>query len=46
VPGVPIPSADPWVQQLRAWVDSHSKVEQLVPDSRESIYQGTVDDPR
>jgi hypothetical protein len=37
---------DPWLKSLRAWVDSHAPVGHFVDDSRESIYPGTVDDPR
>jgi hypothetical protein len=37
---------NPWLKSLRAWADSHKPVGHLVDDSRESIYSGTVDDPR
>ena len=37
---------DPWLKSLQAWADSHEPVEHRVDDSRESIYSGTVDDPR
>ncbi len=40
---------NPWLKSLRAWADSHKPVGQaghLIDDSRESIYSGTVDDPR
>ena len=37
---------DPWLQSFHAWADSHEPVEQWVDDSRESIYSGTMDDPR
>lgn len=32
------PSAEPWVEALRAWAASHPRVERFVDDSRESIY--------
>jgi hypothetical protein len=38
--------AGPWLKSLQAWADSHEPVEHWVDDSRESIYTGTVDDPR
>ncbi len=37
---------DPWLKSLRAWADSHEPVGHRVDDSRDSIYSGTVDDPR
>jgi hypothetical protein len=40
---------NPWLKSLRAWADSHKPLGQgghLIDDSRESIYSGTVDDPR
>ncbi len=37
---------DPWLKALRAWADSHEPVGYWVDDSRESIYSGTLDDPR
>jgi len=37
---------DPWLKSLRAWVDSHEPAGQWVDDSRESIYSGTIHDPR
>ena len=37
---------NPWLKSLRAWADSHHPVGHTVDDSRESIYSGTVDDPR
>ena len=36
----------PWLKSLRAWADSHKPLGHLIDDSRESIYSGTVDDPR
>ena len=35
-----------WLKALREWMDSHSPVSHFVDDSRESIYSGTLDDPR
>jgi hypothetical protein len=35
-----------WLKALRAWMDSHAPVGHFVDDSRESIYSGTLDDPR
>ena len=35
-----------WVKLLREWAASHPRVKHVVDDSRESIYGGTVDDPR
>lgn len=37
---------NPWLRALQAWADSHEPVGHPVDDSRESIYSGTVDDPR
>lgn len=37
---------NPWLRGLRAWADSHKPVGHPIDDSRESIYSGTVDDPR
>lgn len=37
---------DPWLKSLQAWADSHEPAGHWVDDSRESIYSGTVDDPR
>ncbi len=37
---------DPWLKSLTAWADNHDPVGHRVDDSRESIYSGTVDDPR
>jgi hypothetical protein len=37
---------NPWLKSLHAWADSHKPLGHLVDDSRESIYSGTVDDPR
>jgi hypothetical protein len=37
---------DPWLKSLQAWADSHEPLGHWVDDSRESIYSGTVDDPR
>lgn len=37
---------NPWLKSLRAWADSHKPLGHSVDDSRESIYSGTVDDPR
>jgi hypothetical protein len=37
---------NPWLRSLRAWADSHKPLGHSVDDSRESIYSGTVDDPR
>lgn len=40
------PEDDPWLRSFRAWANSHESVGHWVDDSRESIYSGTVDDPR
>jgi hypothetical protein len=37
---------DPWLKAFRDWVDSHSSLGHSVDDSRESIYSGTINDPR
>lgn len=37
---------DPWLKSLRAWMDRHGALGWRVDDSRESIYTGTMDDPR
>ncbi len=39
-------SDNPWLKSLRAWADSHKPLANLIDDTRESIYSGTVDDPR
>ncbi len=35
-----------WLKALHDWIDSHKPISHFVDDSRESIYSGTVDDPR
>jgi hypothetical protein len=37
---------DPWLKSLQDWADKHEPVGHRSDDSRESIYSGTVDDPR
>jgi len=37
---------NPWLRSLQAWADSHKPLGHPVDDSRESIYSGTLDDPR
>jgi hypothetical protein len=37
---------DPWLKALDEWIDSHEPLGHFVDDSRESIYSGTIDDPR
>jgi hypothetical protein len=37
---------NPWLKSVRAWADSHKPLGHPVDDSRQSIYPGTVDDPR
>jgi len=37
---------DPWLKLLQAWADSHQPLAQRIDDSRDSIYSGTLDDPR
>ncbi len=37
---------DPWLKSFHEWVDSHKPLGHAVDDSRESIYSGTIDDPR
>jgi hypothetical protein len=37
---------DPWLKSLREWMDHHEALGRWVDDSRESIYSGTMDDPR
>ena len=39
-------TADAWLRAFHDWVDSHEPVGHFVDDSRESIYSGTIDDPR
>lgn len=39
-------AAEQWVRQLREWAASHAGAVQVADDSRESIYEGTVDDAR
>jgi hypothetical protein len=40
------PHDNPWLKSLHAWADSHKPLGYSVDDSRESIYSGTVDEPR
>ena len=40
------PQDNPWLKSLNSWADSHEPLAHKVDDSRESIYTGTVDDPR
>jgi hypothetical protein len=35
-----------WAEAFKAWVESHKPVGHFVDDSRESIYEGTMDNPR
>ncbi len=35
-----------WLKRLHDWVESHAPVGHWVDDSRESIFSGTIDDPR
>jgi hypothetical protein len=37
---------DAWLKALHDWMESYAPVNHFVDDSRESIYSGTVDDPR
>jgi hypothetical protein len=37
---------DPWLKSLKDWADNHKVVDHPVDDSRDSIYTGTLDDPR
>jgi hypothetical protein len=37
---------NPWLKSLLAWADSHQPLGHPADDSRESIYTGTIDDPR
>ncbi len=37
---------DPWLKSLQVWADSHEAVGHRADDSRESIYSGSLDDPR
>ncbi len=39
-------TGDPWLKSLRTWMDSHQARGRRADDSRESIYPGTMDDPR
>ena len=46
-PGSPeAPGDNPWLECLHTWADSHKPLGHLIDDGRESIYSGTVDDPR
>jgi hypothetical protein len=38
--------AETWLARLEAWAHSHKPVGHFVDDSRDSIYTGTLDDPR
>jgi hypothetical protein len=35
-----------WIERLLSWADNHKSVGYQIDDSRESIYSGTLDDPR
>ena len=35
-----------WVRRVREWAESHAATGHVGDDSRDSIYGGTVDDPR
>jgi hypothetical protein len=37
---------NPWLKSLRAWADNHKPLGHPVDDSRDSVYSGSVDDPR
>jgi len=37
---------DEWLKRFNAWAKSQKPVNHFIDDSRESIYSGTVDDPR
>lgn len=39
-------AAAEWIRELRAWAHSHPTIAHFVDDSRESVYGGTLDDPR
>ena len=39
-------SPEEWLKLFHEWVHSHEPVDQFVDDSRDSIYSGTMDDPR
>ncbi len=39
-------TGNPWIKLLRTWADRSQTAQRPVDDSRESIYSGTVDDPR
>jgi hypothetical protein len=42
------PPTDPeeWSKRFNEWLATHSPVGHFVDDSRESIYEGTIDNPR
>lgn len=42
----PAQSAEQWARELQAWADAHPHTSHFVDDSRDSIYGGTVDEPR
>ena len=35
-----------WSRRFREWAESHPPTGHFVDDSRDSIYSGTIDDPR
>jgi len=35
-----------WLTKLRSWAEGHKPIGHPIDDSRESVYSGTVDDPR
>jgi Arc/MetJ-type ribon-helix-helix transcriptional regulator len=39
-------SYEEWSRRFRNWVESHPPIGHFVDDSRDSIYSGTIDDPR
>lgn len=40
------PTPQEWIEKLEAWANRERPVRPLADDSRDSIYSGTLDDPR
>lgn len=38
--------SEEWCRRFQEWADSHPPVDHYVDVSRDSIYSGTIDDPR
>jgi hypothetical protein len=39
-------AANPWLRSLQAWAQSHPPLNRIVDDSRDTLYEGLISDPR